>query len=169
MSKQAKDEGVILDLTQPEINNRPPHPTAEEEVGQTRQSTISQEEEARFETSGFAAEEAGGPKQPDLDGMTGPGVEKPSIPEIDSAAKYYMFFRDKRVALSAEEVAAKGKLIWLLHVHEGKLGRAPDGSIRYEYDGHLVELFPTKEKLRVRVLEEEEPDEVHVSRFQEQE
>lgn len=96
------------------------------------------------------------PKQDDLDGMTGPGVAKPSIPEINKAVEVYTGWRDKRIALSAKECEAKDKLTNLLHAHEGELGRAADGTIRYEYDETLVELTPTKEKLRVKNLHEDE-------------
>ena len=95
-------------------------------------------------------------KQPDLDGMTGPGVEKPSIEEIDKAAAAYVLIRDKRIALTIKEVEARDKVVSLLHAHEEELGRAANGAIRYEYDEILVELTPTKEKLRVKSLADDE-------------
>lgn len=91
--------------------------------------------------------------------IKGPGVEKVSIPEIDSLAAAYVKIRDSRCALTAKEVEAKEKLVTCLHANEDKLGRAPDGTIRYEYDGSRVELFPTKEKLRVKAIDAEEDDE----------
>jgi len=97
-------------------------------------------------------------KQPDLDGMTGPGVEKPSIPEIDKAAAAYVLIRDKRISLTMKEVEAREKVIALLRSHEEELGRAPNGAIRYEYDEILVELTPTKEKLRVKSLADDDQE-----------
>lgn len=96
------------------------------------------------------------PKQKELDGMVGPGVEKPQIAEIDKAAANYVLARDRRIQLTAKEVETKEKLIGLLHAHEDKLGRAADGSIRYEFDDNLVELAPTKEKLTVKALADDE-------------
>ena len=97
-------------------------------------------------------------KQAELE-IKGPGVEKTNIEEIDNAAESYVAFRDQRVRTLAQEIEAKDKVVSLLHAHEKKLGRAPDGSIRYEYDGKVVELAPTKEKLRVKDIDGGEEEE----------
>jgi len=91
--------------------------------------------------------------------IKGPGVEKPNIEEIDKAAEEYLLQRDKRLAFLSLEIQAKEKVVTLLHLHEEKLGRAPDGTIRYEYDGKVVELAPTKEKLRVKDVDDGEEGE----------
>ena len=103
-------------------------------------------------------------QQSDLPAMEGPGVASPAIPEIDKAAAAYAKIRDRRVALTAEEVSAKDKLITLLHAHQEEIGRAPDGSIKYRSEDFKIELFPAKEKLKVKSLdsfygEEEEGEE----------
>jgi len=97
-------------------------------------------------------------KQAELE-IKGRGVEKANIEEIDKAAESYVLARNQRVDLTAREVAAQKAVINLLHAHEKKLGRAPDGSIRYEYDGKVVELAPTKEKLRVKDVDDGEEEE----------
>jgi len=91
--------------------------------------------------------------------IKGPGVEKMNITEIDEAAAFYVTLRDQRVKVLAQEVEAKEKVVSLLHAHEEKLGRAPDGAIRYEYDGKVVELIQTKEKLRVKDVDDDREEE----------
>jgi len=91
--------------------------------------------------------------------IKGPGVEKTSIKEIDKAAEHYLLNRDKRLAFLGLEIEAKRKVVDLLHQHEEKLGRAPNGAIRYEYDGKVVELAPSKEKLRIKDVDDEEDEE----------
>lgn len=97
-------------------------------------------------------------RQDDLSGMEGPGVGKPSIPEIDKAAEAYCAARDKRLMASGKEVEAKQKLAGILKAHAEEIGRAPDGGIRYEFDGRLVELVPTDEKLRVKDIKDEDEE-----------
>lgn len=90
--------------------------------------------------------------------IVGPGAEKVQIEEIDRLVGIYVKARDARVVLTTQEVSAKGQLIAALHAHEGTIGRSPDGAIRYRFDDKLVELAPTKEKLRVREENEDEED-----------
>lgn len=87
----------------------------------------------------------------------GPGVGTVQIPEVDEAAATYVKFRDRRMDLTTKEVDAKQKLIDLLHKNEKKIGKGPDGGIRYKYEQVIVMLLPTDEKLTVKAIPE--PDE----------
>lgn len=108
--------------------------------------------------SNVAEPETSTEHQHDLNGMTGPGVAKPFIPEIINAAEAYVVARNRRMGLTQLEMEAKQRVMNLLHIHEELLGRTPEGTIRYEYDDKLIELTPTKEKLRVKSLREDEDE-----------
>jgi len=93
-------------------------------------------------------------------GLTGAGVEIPRIKALDDAISEYEPARDKRVRASQSELAAKNKLVELLHKHADKLPRDPEtGAILYRNGESKVTLMPSKEKLKVRPVDEEDIDE----------
>lgn len=78
-----------------------------------------------------------------------PGTERVKNKAIAEAADTYRKARDRRVRATRPEVEAKQSLIDLMHKHG--LAVYNDGEI-------IVEIIPTKEKVKVRDAEEEEPD-----------
>lgn len=90
-------------------------------------------------------------KSSDLPGMEGPGVAQPRIASIDDAIIEYVGHRDRRCAITPEEVKTKSRLSDLMHAAEtdGKLTRDPKGVLRYRHDSMIVELRPGKETLKV--------------------
>jgi hypothetical protein len=68
-------------------------------------------------------------KNPELPGVEGPGVSPISIAAVDTAAEAYIKERDKRCAMTPREIAAKQKLIQLLHSNEEKIGKDSNGEI----------------------------------------
>lgn len=89
------------------------------------------------------------PKQVDLPAMTGPGVEKKTIPEIETAAENYVALRDSRIATGIEEKKAKSALLAAMHAHEVTV---------YEYDSKVVTVVPkdSTENVKVKVKDETE-------------
>lgn len=89
-----------------------------------------------------------------------PGVSADRIPELDDAASEYDVVKKERCECTKREVAAKKKVIDLMHVNEAKLGRDPKGAIHYKMDKLTVDLTPSDEKLKVRLNgeEAEEPE-----------
>ena len=77
-----------------------------------------------------------------------PGMERKGVKQIEDAAEEYSELRDKRMALLEKEVAAKAKLIDVMHKHECTV---------YRYDDIVVQLLPT-EKVKVRKLSAESKD-----------
>jgi hypothetical protein len=104
------------------------------------------------------AEQAMARKTIELPLGDGPGVGSIKIPSIDHAAEDYIKARDRRCRMSPKEIAAKTTLIDLLHKHEKKIGRGPDGVLRYHYDDEVITLEPGKEKLKVKSSDEPEID-----------
>ena len=78
-----------------------------------------------------------------------PGMEKPSIEDVERAADEYVDARDKRMALTKQEVETRDALIAAMRAHKIK---------SYEYDGRLVTLEATA-KIKVKsVADEDEAD-----------
>lgn len=96
-----------------------------------------------------AKKKADVPQVGNLPGISGPGVGGVSIPEIDKAYEKYVPLKDARVAASTKEVEAKEKLVSLLHAHEAEIGKDGSGTLRYKYDGKLIMIVPTDEKLKI--------------------
>lgn len=69
-----------------------------------------------------------------------PGMEEPTIPDVEQAAEEYREIRDQRMKLQKDEGEAHDKLVQNMHKH---------GRTVYEFDGYKVELVTT-EKARVR-------------------
>lgn len=90
-------------------------------------------------------------KNSDLPGMEGPGVVQVSIPSLDEAVVDYVAERDRRCAITPEEVRKKSRLMDLMHGAEknGELKRDPKGVLRYRHDSMIVEIRPGKESLKV--------------------
>ena len=77
-----------------------------------------------------------------------PGMEDDKIDKLENLAMDYAHIRDKRQALTAEEVPAKKKLLDEMKT----LGR-----MKYKRGGISIERTVEKEKIRVRV-KKEDPD-----------
>jgi len=91
-----------------------------------------------------------------------PGTERPKIKEIEEAAEAYVTVRDRRMALTEKEVAAKEQLASLMHTHADTIGRDAEGGLSYRYDDMLVTLKPKDEVLKVKHVSDE--DDVSVGR-----
>jgi hypothetical protein len=85
------------------------------------------------------------------------GMEAPRIKAIDEAAEHYVSVRDKRMKLTASEIAAKQNLIDTCREHEDKLSHDGNGVIRYAYDDMVVE-WERRDKIRVRHATSEPAD-----------
>lgn len=76
-----------------------------------------------------------------------PGMENAAIKEIENAALDYVEGRDERMAATEKEVELKSALIAAMHKHE---------KTEYKRGRISVKLVVEKEKVKVRVLDEEE-------------
>lgn len=94
------------------------------------------------------------PKQKELDGM-----ERPAIKEIEEAADAYVAVRDKRMALTTKEVAAKTNLMQVMLAHEKDLTKNGDGDLVYRFDDEIVILKPGKANVKVKAAHDDEEDE----------
>jgi hypothetical protein len=88
-----------------------------------------------------------------------PGMERTSIPEIDDSAQAYVSARDKRMALTSKEVAAKLNLLTVLQAHEKELDKGQDGAKVYRFEDEIVILKPGKLKVQVKHANEEDEEE----------
>lgn len=82
-------------------------------------------------------------KQPDLPAMVGDGVSVPKIAEIEDVAEQYVDVRDRRMALTKQEVECRNRLATVMHNHD---------QTRYPYDGQVVICEPGKEKVKVKTV-----------------
>ena len=83
--------------------------------------------------------------------MSGPGVSPIKIKAIDKAAREYIPAKDARVAASRDEVAAKQKLLDLIHKYRAEIGVDKDGVCRYRFADKIIVLEPTDENSRSRM------------------
>jgi len=86
-------------------------------------------------------------KQPDLPEMKGPGIEKPSFPDIDAAAEDFADFHQRRKDLKAGEDEAVERLVAAMTDHE---------LFVYEFEGrkHVSKIITMKKgKITVAVKE----------------
>ena len=81
------------------------------------------------------------PRNIDLPGIEGPGVALPRFKDLDAATEEYVNVRNRRMALTEEEVAAKEALATLMHEH---------GLTVYRYDDYKVVILPGKENIKVK-------------------
>lgn len=83
--------------------------------------------------------------------LKGPGVERPSIPELDEALEDYKVKRDARCAATKEEVPAKDLVLSLFHKHAEAL-QDGKGTLRYPFqDGDEIKdvyIEAAKEKVK---------------------
>jgi hypothetical protein len=89
-------------------------------------------------------------KSTDLPGMTGPGVERISIPSVDKLVDRYVKARDIRMEHTKREVEAKTALIDELRENKDKIGTDRDGTIVYRHDDLIVTLKHGKDDLKVK-------------------
>jgi len=88
----------------------------------------------------------GRPRQQDL-----PGTEDRAIKPLEEAAQDYAEIRDRRMALNAEEVGLKAKVLRLMKHH---------GKQAYHRDGVSIEIVVEEETVKVRVKKvDDETDE----------
>lgn len=89
-------------------------------------------------------------KAQDLPGVEGPGVSRPKIKAIEVAADDYVEVRDKRMAMTTKEIAARTKLVDVMKKH---------GLLRYQFSDHEVVMVPGQDKVRVRTIDDTHTDE----------
>jgi len=94
-------------------------------------------------------------KQPDLEGMEGPGVGQKRIPELDKLIDKYVVARDKRMEESPKEKAAKTFVIEKLLALKDEIGVDANGEIVYRHGDEVVSLKPGTPKLSIRSAPEE--------------
>ena len=75
-----------------------------------------------------------------------PGLEDRAIAELEAAAEEYAGIRDRRMALTEQEVECKEKLLALMHGH---------GKQTYIHGGIEIRVVAEKEKVRVRIHKDE--------------
>lgn len=88
-------------------------------------------------------------KQQDLPAIEGEGVAPKKIPAVEKAADKYVEIRDKRMAMTEQEVTARAGLIEMMHEHKLTV---------YTYDDYKITMEP-REKIKVRTVAPEPVDE----------
>jgi hypothetical protein len=78
-----------------------------------------------------------------------PGMEERAIKPLEEIAAQYADIRDRRMALSEEEVALKTKAIQLMHKHK---------KTEYRHDGIEILLVTGDETVKVKVKKPEADD-----------
>ena len=91
----------------------------------------------------------GRPRQQDL-----PGTEDRAIKPLEDAAQDYAEIRDRRMALNAEEVGLKAKVLRLMKQH---------GKQAYHRDGVSIEIVVEEETVKVRVKKAGDDEETETS------
>jgi hypothetical protein len=76
-----------------------------------------------------------------------PGVDDPEIEELESAAEEYVDVRDRRMALTEEEVELKGELLKLMHEHN---------KTKYVHNGTEIRVVAKDETVKVKIKKKEE-------------
>lgn len=87
-----------------------------------------------------------------------PGVEAPSIPEIEEAADAYVKARDKRMRLTEQEITAKTNLIQVVLAHEKELSVNAEGEAVYRFEDEVVILQPGKRNVKVKKAHSDEAE-----------
>lgn len=75
-----------------------------------------------------------------------PQMEDPAIEELESAAEEYANIRDRRMALTTDEVACKEELLALMEKHE---------KTHYRHAGVEVDVVVESKKVKVRIKKDE--------------
>ena len=76
-----------------------------------------------------------------------PGVEDPEIEELESAAEEYADVRDRRMALTKEEVRLQGELLTTMKKYD---------KTSYVHDGYDLKLVAEKEKVKVKIAKDKD-------------
>jgi hypothetical protein len=76
-----------------------------------------------------------------------PGMEDTEISDLEDAARNYASVRDRRMALTKQEVDLNGVLLQAMKRHKRE---------HYHRDGVDIRLIVEKEKVRVRIKKDEE-------------
>jgi len=79
-----------------------------------------------------------------------PGLEDPSIPELDKAAEAYVAVRDERMELTKEEVTKRDTVQRLMIEH---------GLTSYRFDSKVVSIVPGVDKVKVKAVGGDPDDE----------
>ena len=75
-----------------------------------------------------------------------PQMEDPAIEELEGAAEDYAEIRDKRQALTVDEVRLKKELLGLMHSHQ---------KTTYNHGGVSIKVIVESEKVKVRIKKDE--------------
>jgi hypothetical protein len=78
-----------------------------------------------------------------------PGVEAPSIPEIEAASEVLRLVREKRMKLTAQEVVAAENLKTVMNGHNTDI---------YRYDEYVVILTTGSQRVKVRLDRDKDTD-----------
>lgn len=87
-----------------------------------------------------------------------PGTELPHIEAIENAAQDYVKIRDRRMALTNQEISAKEKLMAQLLEHKRELSKNADGDYVYRFDDLLVLLKTGKDNVKVKAVDDDIDD-----------
>jgi hypothetical protein len=86
------------------------------------------------------AKEAKKPRQARL-----PAVDDPEIEELEAAAEEYVEVRDRRMALTVDEVELKETLLSLMHKHSKQ---------KYVHDGIEIRVVAKDETVKVKIAKD---------------
>ena len=75
-----------------------------------------------------------------------PTMEDNKLDDLEAAAESYADIRDQRIALNAEEVDLKGKLLNLMKSHS---------KTQYQRDGISIKIVAEKETVKVKIKKED--------------
>jgi hypothetical protein len=78
-----------------------------------------------------------------------PGMEAPAIEELETLAKSYAKLRDKRQALTVQEVDLKGQLLGAMKKHK---------KTEYIYDNVTIKVVTEEETVKVKIAKDEDED-----------
>lgn len=82
--------------------------------------------------------------------ISGPGVSRVKIDDIEQAAQKYVTIRDQRMALTEQEITLKVNLIQTVLAHQDQLVTNEDGNKCYHFDEMIVVLKPGKPNVKVK-------------------
>ena len=120
------------------LKNRPVDPEAAEQ--EQKKSAEPTGDEELLKTPANAAKRK--PRQGRL-----PGTEDPEIEELESAAEDYAEVRDKRMALTTDEVELKEELLKLMHAHD---------KTRYFHAGIEIRVVAKDETVKVKIAKDKD-------------
>jgi hypothetical protein len=118
------------------LPKRPPKKTGKKGIG-----PLDPVEELGHLVKDEAAKETKKPRQARL-----PQMEDAQIEELEGAAEEYAKYRDRRIALTVDEVTCKQDLLSLMRKH---------GKMKYHHNGYEIERTVESEKLKVKIKKED--------------